>query len=58
MASDHSKRDTSVLADRQNESSRRPIWQRVPKGWIALVLLLLAWIAGYLVFQGAGLLLG
>lgn len=57
MASDHSKRESSLLADRQDDASRRSIWHRIPKGWIVLALVLVAWLAGYLIFQGFGLLI-
>jgi hypothetical protein len=36
--------------------SERPIWARVPKGWIFLVLMALAWLGIYLIWNGVLLL--
>lgn len=30
----------------------RPIWQRIPKGWIIVALLILAWVGAILVWNG------
>jgi hypothetical protein len=33
-----------------------PFWVRVPRGWIILVLFVLAWVAAYLIWNGIRLL--
>ena len=58
MANDQSKRETSLLADRQDISTRRPIWRRIPVGWLILPLVAVAWGAAYLIYRGVLLFLG
>ena len=41
------------------EDSRQPVapfWARIPRGWIILVLFLLAWLGIYLIWNGLQLL--
>jgi len=35
-----------------------PFWARIPRGWIILVLFILAWVAVYLIWNGVRLLGG
>ncbi len=36
----------------QETRERRPPWALVSRGWLALMLLLLAWVAVYLIWHG------
>jgi hypothetical protein len=36
----------------QARASAVPLWKRIPRGWIILVLFLLAWLGIYLIWNG------
>ena len=48
---EESSRHSATEFDRAPKASA-PLWRRVPRGWLVLALLIAAWIAAMLVWQG------